>query len=135
MDIKEFFKKDRFAEASGIEIVEVKKGYAKAQMRIEEKHINAAGTTQGGAIFTLADLVAAVAANTRGLAATSTHSTIHFFKGSRKGDILYAEAKERFLHRRMSVYQVEITNQEHELIALFDGDMYRKEQELPFSIE
>ncbi len=65
---------DRFAEHTGIELVEVSKGYARAEMKVEEKHLNGLGLAHGGAIFTLADLAFAAACNSHG--ATLGHGTL-----------------------------------------------------------
>lgn len=65
--VREQFKKDRFAtEATGITIEAVDENYAKCQLIVEEKHMNAAGSVMGGALFTLADFTFAVAANVGG---------------------------------------------------------------------
>lgn len=40
---KEFFRADRFAANAGVELLEVKPGYAKAQMLVTEAHLNAGG--------------------------------------------------------------------------------------------
>lgn len=132
MDIAEFFRKDRFAAAADIRIEEVRKAYARCSMKIQDKHLNAAGSTQGGAVFTLADFCLAIAANTQGKIAVSTQANIQFIKGSVAGDTLYAEARERFLHKSTGVYQVEVHNQHHELIALFQANVYRKDLIPPF---
>ena len=55
MTPQEFFKKDLFAEQTGVELLEVREGYSKARLVITENHLNAGRRTQGGAIFTLAD--------------------------------------------------------------------------------
>ena len=39
---KEFFKADRFAANAGVELLEVKPGFAKARMLVTEEHLNAA---------------------------------------------------------------------------------------------
>ena len=59
MTPQEFFKKDLFAEQTGVELLEVREGYSKACLVITENHLNAGHRTQGGAIFTLADLALA----------------------------------------------------------------------------
>ncbi|MEG2514538.1 MAG: hotdog fold thioesterase [Bacteroidaceae bacterium] len=133
MTIKEFFKDDRFAMNAGVELMEVRSGYARAQMTVNEQHLNAGGTTQGGAIFTLADLALAAAANAHGNLALSLTSSISFFRPSTPGDILIAEARERFVHKRTGHYQVDITNQNNELIACFEATVYRKDTALPFA--
>ena len=134
MTCDEFFRKDRFAAKAGIELVEIKPGYGKTVMTVTEEHLNAGDTTQGGAIFTLADLALAAAANSRGRLSLSLNSSISFFRPSGPGDVLTAEAKEKFVQKRTGYYQVDITNQEGELVACFETTVYRKETELPFTI-
>ena len=62
MTPQEFFKNDIFATKAGIVLLEVRKGYSKAKLDIIPDHLNAGARTQGGAIFTLADLALAAAA-------------------------------------------------------------------------
>ena len=42
----------RFAAEAGVELLEISPGYAKARMKVTEKHLNAGGVCQGGALFT-----------------------------------------------------------------------------------
>lgn len=76
MTPQEFFKKDSFAEKTGVELIEIKEGYSKARLVITETHLNAGNRTQGGALFTLADLALAAAANSHGTLAFSLSSNI-----------------------------------------------------------
>jgi len=131
MTIQDFLKGDSFALFAGIELLEVKKGYAKARLEIKPMHLNGGGVCQGGAIFTLADLAFAAATNSHAKMTLSITSTMNFFKAESKG-YLYAEAKEVFDHKRLSNCEVQITNEEGELIATFNGTGYRKEIPLPF---
>jgi len=133
MDAKDFFKNDKFAVMSGAELVEIKEGYGKAIMNISKEHLNAGNTTQGGAVFTLADLALAAAANSHGKLALSLTSSISFFRTSNIGDTLTAEAKEKFIHKRTGYYQVDVTNQKGDLIACFEATVYRKDTDLPFT--
>ena len=91
MTPKEFFEKDHFAAQSGIKLIEIKKGYGKAAVTITDKHLNAGNLTQGGVIFTLADLALAAAANSHGVLAVSLSSNITFLRSSGVGDILRSE--------------------------------------------
>ena len=34
---------DRFAKTNGIQLTEIREGYAKAEMTVEERHLNGAG--------------------------------------------------------------------------------------------
>lgn len=71
MTAQEFFKNDLFAENAGVVLLEARKGYSKAKLEIKPEHLNAGARTQGGAIFTLADLALAAAANSHGTLAFS----------------------------------------------------------------
>ena len=134
MNPKEFFENDRFAAQSGIQLIEIKKGYGKASVTITEKHLNAGKRTQGGVIFTVADLALAAAANSHGTLAVSLSSNITFLRSSGVGDTLYAEAKERYIGRSTAFYQVEVTNQHGELIAAFESSVFCKNEALPFKL-
>lgn len=134
MTPQEFFKKDLFATNVGIELIEIREGYSKATLVIKEEHLNAGGRTQGGAVFTLADLALAAAANSHGTLAFSLSSNITFLRASGTGDTLTAEARERYIGRSTGYYQIDITNQRGELIATFESSVFRKEQQVPFTL-
>jgi len=131
MTINEFFDGDQFAKLTGVELLEVREGYAKARMEIKSIHLNGGGVCQGGAIFTLADFAFAAATNSHGRLTFSIVSSINFFKSEKSG-YLYAVAKEVFNHKRLANCEVQITNEAGELVATFNGNGYRKDIELPF---
>lgn len=134
MSPQEFFKYDLFATRAGVELLEVKEGYSKAKMAITAEHLNAGQRTQGGAIFTLADLALAAAANSHGTLAFSLSSNITFLRSSGPGDTLFAEARERYIGRTTGYYQIDVTNQNGDLIATFESSVFRKGDTLPFKI-
>ena len=80
MTAQEFFKNDLFATNAGVELIEIREGYSKAKLEIKPEHLNAGQRTQGGAIFTLADLALAAAANSHGTLAFSLSSNITFLR-------------------------------------------------------
>ena len=61
--IQRQFEKDHFAASSGMRLVELRPGYAKTSVQIEQRHLNGVGTVHGGAIFTLADFAFGAAVN------------------------------------------------------------------------
>ena len=131
MEIKEFFKQDRYAVFSGIELLEVKPGYARAKMEIQDMHLNAGNVVQGGAIFTLADLAFAAAVNAYGNLAMSLETSIRYFKGVGKGT-LFAEASVVNIHPKLATFEVKVSNEMDDLIAVFMATAYRKDVPLPF---
>jgi len=132
MTIKEFFKNDRYAIASGIELLEAEPGRARAKMEIRDMHLNSCNAVQGGAIFTLADFAFAVAVNAYGNMAVSVETSIRFFKSASAGT-LFAEAKVVNAHAKLATFESRVTNEKDELIALFTATAYRKDAPLPFA--
>ncbi len=133
--VKAFFQADRFAANAGIELLEVREGYAKASLVITPEHLNAGGRTQGSALFTLADLTLAAAANSHGSLAFSLSSHITFLRASGTGDTLTAEARERYIGRTTGCYQIDITNQDGKLVATFESSVFRMGDKLTFAQE
>lgn len=122
---KIFFSADAFAKDTGIEMLEVSSGRAKVKMKISDKHKNSHGTVHGGAIFTLADCAFALASNSHGIPAAAINATISYMKSSTSGT-LYAEACEFSKNPKLATYNVSVTNESGEKIALFQGMVYRK---------
>jgi acyl-CoA thioesterase len=124
-DIKNFFKKDNFITNVGIELLEVSPGYAKAKLDVEERHLNALKTVQGGALFTLADVTFAAALNAHGNAAVVINANMSFVKAVKKGTLI-AEAKETSIGPKIATYNVNITDENGDIVAIFQGMGYRK---------
>ena len=125
----DFFKNDRYAQLTGIKILEASTGYCKAMLEIEDKHLNSANVVQGGAIFTLADLAFAVASNSHGQLALALNVNITFLKGKSTGT-LYATATEVADPARIGAYDVLVTDENSAVVARFNGIVYRKNEHL-----
>lgn len=129
MTLKEFFKGDRFAVLAGCELLEIREGYARAKMTVEEHHLNGGNFCQGGAIFTLADLAFAAAVNSHLVLTVSTSSNISFFRSVPLGATVYAEARELVDHHRMPYAEVRVTDEQQRLVAIFTSSGYRKQEQ------
>jgi acyl-CoA thioesterase len=128
--IQQFAKHDAFAGNIGIELLDASPGYAKAQLEIETRHLNGLNTVHGGAIFSLADFVFAAAANAHGTIAMAINVHISYIKAA-TGGVLLAEAREVSLNPKLGTYSVRVTNEAGELIATFEGMVYRKKEAIP----
>lgn len=128
--LKDFFRNDRFAAHLGIELLEAGPGRARAQLRIEEHHLNAVSLGHGGAIFGLADLVFAVASNSHGSVALGITVSMSYLNAARPGSLLTAQAEEVALNPRLATYTVRITDEQDTPIALMQGTVYRKRETL-----
>jgi acyl-CoA thioesterase len=118
---------DRFAAHCGISLVAVSPGLARARMELDARHLNGVGIVQGGAIFTLADFAFAAAANSHGTVAVAVDVSISFVKAVKAG-VLTAEAREEAMSARLSTCLVRVTDDAGELVALFKGTAYRKQE-------
>ena len=121
---------DKFAKHNNIRVVTVKKGYAETEMVINENHINAAGVVQGGAIFMLADLAFGAASNSYGVLNLSLSSTISFIRPAKTGR-LRAIAKEISKTNKVSVYQIEVLDEDDNIVASMQGLAYSKGKAIP----
>ncbi|MCZ7640771.1 MAG: hotdog fold thioesterase [Verrucomicrobia bacterium] len=128
--LQAFFRRDRYAAHSGIELVEVTPGYAKARLPLSAVHLNGLDIAHGGAIFTLADFAFAVASNSHGTIAVAINTNLTIMKATRAGT-LWAEAREVSKNPRLGNYTVEVRDDAGDLVALFQGLAYRKSEPLP----
>ena len=117
---------DRFVNFCGIVPEEVRPGYGRASVKIRNHHLNGVGIIQGGLLFTLADYAFAMAANSRGKTAVAVEASVSFIKGVSEG-ILTAEAVEVSCKKTLARYDVRITNEQGEMIALYHGTAFRKD--------
>ena len=125
MTLKDFLNSgDRFASGCGARLVEVAPGSAVAVLEVTATHLNAGGVCQGGAIFTLADLVFAALVNQRENLTFAINSTIYYHVSAREGDMLRAEGRFSCDHHRIPSAEVEVTNQDGVRIATFTGQAY-----------
>lgn len=128
--LKRFFENDLFAKRAGVELISVAPGYAKARMPLQPHHWNGLESVQGGAVFTLADFAFAAAANSHGTVAVAINVSITFMKAVKTG-VLSAEAKELSKNFKLGSYTVEVKDDQGDLVAVFQGLAYRKQDKIP----
>ncbi len=116
---------DAFSNWLGIEVIEIKEGYSKIKMTVRSEMLNGLGIVHGGIAFSLADSAFAFACNSRNNLSVALDTSINFIKAVHIGDILVAEAIEMHNGRSTGLYQITITNQEQQTIALFKGTCFR----------
>ena len=112
--------KDLFREILGIQVLEVKDGYARLSMKVTKNHTNALGAAHGGALFSLADCAFAEAANYGENVAVAVQVSINFLKPAFEGDTLKAEAIRVSDGKKLGLYHVTISKQDKK-IAFFSG--------------
>lgn len=112
---------DICAQALGIMPVSVAPGTATLTMSVREDMLNGHALCHGGMIFTLADSAFAHACNSRNQVTVAAGCSIEFMRPARAGDLLTARACETASHGRSGVYDILVTNQAGETVAVFRG--------------
>src|ERR1043165_9025880 len=74
--------------AWGIEIEEVREGYARIRMTIRPEMLNGHGKAHGGMVYALADTAFAYACNSRNLRSVGAQATMVFLDGAEEGEVL-----------------------------------------------
>ncbi len=108
-------------ETMGIERVSVEPGRAVLRMAVRPLHLNGHQICHGGFIFTLADTAFAYACNSHNRNAVAAGCSIEFLKPAHAGDVLTCEGAEQTLQGRHGIYDMKVSNQRGEVVAMFRG--------------
>ena len=114
-------REDRASRLLGMKLVEVGPGRARLSMRVTGEMVNGQKVCHGGLIFSLADSSFGYACNTHNQRALAASCSIDFLAPAQLGDELTADARETAHAGRTRLYDVRVTNQAGELVALFRG--------------
>lgn len=104
-----------------MELIGCEPGRAVMRMTVREPMLNGHSICHGGLIFTLADSTFAFACNSHNKVAVAAGCSIEFLKPGQLGDVLTCEGREQTLSGRHGIYDMTVTNQRGEVIALFRG--------------
>jgi len=119
------YEADNAARHLGIELVDIRPGFAKMTMIVRPEMANGHGIGHGGLTFTLADTAMAYASNSRNLRMVAQNVTVHFLAPTRPGDVLTATAEEVNRTKRTGVCDVVVVNQAGTRVALFRGTTHQ----------
>ncbi|MEO7129532.1 MAG: hydroxyphenylacetyl-CoA thioesterase PaaI [Rhodoferax sp.] len=108
-------------DTMGMELLLCEPGHAVMRMTVRPLHLNGHQICHGGFIFTLADSTFAFACNSRNQNTVASGCSIEFLKPACSGDVLTCDGVERVLSGRHGIYDMQISNQHGEVIALFRG--------------
>ena len=119
------FANDRASKAMGMRIVAISEGAAFLEMPVRDDMLNGFDICHGGFITTLADSAFAFACNSTGEMTVAAGLTVDFLAPARAGDVLTARAFEVVQSGRTGVYDITVTNQRGEQVAMVRGRAHR----------
>jgi acyl-CoA thioesterase len=121
---------DLASQDLGIEVEVTAPGKAVATLSVAKNMVNGHDICHGGFIFTLADTAFAFACNTYNRVTVAAGASIEFVRPGRLGDLLTARASEAHRGGRTGIYDITVSNQDDELIAIFRGRSYATREPL-----
>lgn len=123
----------QYLQSNDMKVTELRRGYARVEMIIDQQILNVHGFVHGGALFSLADTAAGAASFATGRDSVTLAGTINYMKPG-KGGKLIGIATEINAGRTTGVYEVFIYNDDEVLLSratftmfFLDGNSYRKE--------
>ncbi len=126
--VLERVRRDPYARMLGIEVLEVREGYAKASLTVGEDMLNFHGVAHGGLIASLADVAFAAASNSHNKKAMALTLSISYRRPVKAGEALVAEAIEESLGERTALYRIVVKNSRGDLVASCQGLVYRMDE-------
>ena len=108
-------------DTMGMELLACEPGRAVMRMVVQARHLNGHRICHGGFIFTLADSTFAFACNSHNRNAVAAGCSIEFLRPGQLGDVLTCEGVEQTLSGRHGIYDMKVTNQNGQVVALFRG--------------
>ncbi len=115
---------DRAPRMLGIEVTAIGPGSATTTMTVRDDMLNGHDICHGGLIATLADTAFAYACNSYDEITVASGFVVDLMAPGRVGDCLSATAVEIAKGGRTGLYDITVTNQRDERLAVFRGRSY-----------
>jgi acyl-CoA thioesterase len=112
---------DRASHSLGMRVVAMTPGTATLAMTVRADMLNGFDICHGGFITTLADSAFAFACNSGNEFTVAAGLTVDFLAAAREGDVLTARAEQVSHAGRTGVYDIVVTNQHGQRVALVRG--------------
>jgi acyl-CoA thioesterase len=119
------FAEDAASRGLGMRIEAMGAGYARLSMRVRPDMLNGFKICHGGFITALADSAFAFACNSSNELTLAAGIVVDFVAPAMEGELLIAEAREVVLAGRTGIYDVTVTNQKGQVVAVLRGRSYR----------
>ena len=126
-------KKEPFARALNMDLVKLEKGHSVVHMTYEpEKMNNIYGRAHGGALFALIDEAFETAGQTDGTVAVALNVNVTYVSSPKPGLQLRAEAHRVSQTSKTASYDIKVTDENGNLIALCQALAFDTGKPIPF---
>lgn len=114
--LMEMIHDNHYMQMLGIEITDLKKGYAKGRMKYCNELKNPYGSLHGGSLYSLADVISGTAACTGGRYASTVSGNMNFIRPAMATEYVYCTAREVRQGKQLAVYDVVLTDDNEEVL-------------------
>ena len=119
---------DPLADHLGITLEQVRPGYARAAMTVDDRLLNAVGTAHGGATMALLDVVHAAVSNSHGTVAIAQDVHTEFLTAGKPGERLVCEGIEVHRSSRTAVYRIDARGADGRPVATALARVFRTDR-------
>ena len=131
--IEQAVKQEPFAQALKMELIDLAKGHSVVQMIYDpEKMNNIYSRAHGGALYALIDEAFETAGQTGGTVAVALNVNVTYVTSPRPGLKLLAAANRVSRTRKTASYDIKVTDENGELIALCQALAFDTGKPIPF---
>jgi acyl-CoA thioesterase len=128
--LDKMYQNDAYSQWLGIEIFDIRRGYAKIAMTVRPEMCNGFKIAHGGISYSLADTALAFASNTYKGVSVSIETQISHLAPINSGDQIIAIAEEIHRTHKIGVYTVKVLRSTS-VVAHFKGTIYHKGPKAP----
>lgn len=106
----QMIEENSFAKTIGLEMLELREGYAEGRIPVKEESKNPLGTMHGGCLYSLADIVSGTAATLRGNYVTTVSGEFSFLRPAADTQYVTAKAQEIRFGKNLAVYRIDLVD-------------------------
>ena len=131
--IAQAVKREPFAQALKMELVELEDGYSVVKMIYDpDKMDNIYNRAHGGAIYALIDEAFETAGQTDGTVAVALNVNVTYVSSPDPGAQLRAEARRVIRTKKTASYDIKVTDQTGQIVSLCQALAFRTGKPIPF---
>lgn len=125
-----FVSENKYMRDFGLEVLDVDMGYARGRTAVTDAILNPYGSVHGGVLYALADLVSGIAACTYGNFASTVNGNVNYLQPAMNTGYIYCEAKVVRNGKKVSVYDIRITDDSDNVLETGTFIFYMMDREV-----
>lgn len=114
--MRKMLKENSYMQFLGIELLKLKEGYSLARMKYKKELTNPYGMLHGGSLYSLADIVAGMAACMGGHYVTTVSGNMNFLLPADKTEYVYCEATKLRMGKHLAVFDVKLKDDKENIL-------------------